>query len=525
MGGGNSKTAEEEKSVGLDTVVKRAASRIGKIAVTGRFHKAPKTLTDDYSVKSDVLGSGYNGSVYKATTKEGGLTYAVKDFKLGKISEEKMTELEGECEIFLSMDHPHVARLVDVYQSKEKLSLVMECMEGGELFDRVLKRKHFSEKDTADAAYQMLLSVNYIHGHGIVHRDIKLENFLYEREDSDHLKLIDFGFSKIWDPSIKMKMSCGTLAYVAPEVLAKSYTSKCDMWSLGVVVFILSVGYMPFSGPERKQMDAIKAGNFTKKESWNNLAPAARDFIGRMILVNQEERMSAEHALEHEFIKNRSELAKKAETAGIDDSTVQALRHFAEASKFRRALLSCMAWSLTNEERSELRETFLAMDKTKSGCITLKEFKECLEAKYDFTDDQVKSLFQSVDTSNTDEIHYSEFLAAMVSSRVQLHDSLLKATFRRFDTDCNGYIEANDLRKVVGDCYEGEELSKLIEEADVNKDGKISYEEFIDFARHDTSHDTRLHDVGHKLIDNEIKNGGAAGGGGFIQGMRRKVGC
>jgi len=108
----------------------------------------------------------------------------------------------------------------------------------------------------------MLLALSYIHGHGIVHRDVKLENFLYEKQGSNHLKLIDFGFSKVWNPNNKMRMSCGTLSYVAPEVLKKSYTSQCDMWSLGVIAFILLVGYMPFSGAEEQQTKDIMAGKF-----------------------------------------------------------------------------------------------------------------------------------------------------------------------------------------------------------------------------------------------------------------------
>merc|ERR1719198_651805 len=101
-------------------------------------------------------------------------------------------------------------------------------MEGGELFDRVIERKVFSEKDAATTTYQMLLALVYLHSVDVVHRDIKLENFLYERKDSDHLKLIDFGFSKIWkQQKTKMALSCGTLAYMAPEVLTQNYTSQC----------------------------------------------------------------------------------------------------------------------------------------------------------------------------------------------------------------------------------------------------------------------------------------------------------
>jgi len=505
------------EDTGLDAVVTRAASRLGKIAVTGRYHREPKKLTDDYTVGTDVLGSGYNGSVYKAKAKDAGGGFACKDFKLRGIDAEKMQELEGECEIFLSLDHPHVARLVDVYQSRDKLSLVMECMAGGELFDRVLAKKKYTEKDAADAAYQMLLAINYIHGHGIVHRDIKLENFMYEKQDTDHLKLIDFGFSKIWEPSTRMKMSCGTLAYVAPEVLNKSYTSKCDMWSMGVVIFILLVGYMPFSGAENIQMRHIREGKFTIKDSWNRVSASAAAFVRSMITVDVKTRISAEQALAHEFIMNRSDLAIAAVGAKVDEGTVNALYNFAHASKFRRACMSAMAWSLTNEERTELREAFLAMDKSKSGTITLVEFKACVEERFELSDSQVKEMFATVDASSDDEIHYSEFLAAMVGSRVHLHDDLLRATFRRFDTGSTGFIDVKDLKTVLGETYEGEQVESLMKEADVNGDGKISYEEFIEFAKEDHAHDTRLHEVGHKLVDTELQKSSHA------PAMKRRV--
>merc|ERR1719265_2947488 len=205
-----------------------------------------------------VLGSGYNGNVYLAKSRTTGGRYAVKGFKLHGVPPEKKTELYTECEIFLILDHPHVTRLVDVYEDEKHLNLVMECMTGGELFDRVKARRVFTEKDASVAMRQMLLSINYIHCNQVVHRDLKLENFLYESTTSDHLKLIDFGFSKIWEPNTRMALSCGTLAYVAPEVLDKSYTSQCDLWSLGVVVFILLVGYMPFAGTESHQVQMIR---------------------------------------------------------------------------------------------------------------------------------------------------------------------------------------------------------------------------------------------------------------------------
>merc|ERR1719265_765128 len=258
---------------------------------------------------------------------------AIKAFKLTGLAADKRQQLESEVEIFLVMDHPHVTRLLDVYEGPEHLNMIMECMEGGELFDRVTELKQFSERDAADAVWQMLLAVNYLHSHGIVHRDLKLENFLYDQKTSHHLKLIDFGFSKVWEPNVKMHVSCGTLSYVAPEVLEKSYTAQCDLWSLGVIAFILLAGYMPFSGSESVQTKNIASGNYRfKPERWKHVSEQGVGFVKKLLQVDANKRLSAESALEDPWIANRHHA-----TAAPDQAVVDALRQFGQASKFRRA--------------------------------------------------------------------------------------------------------------------------------------------------------------------------------------------
>jgi calcium-dependent protein kinase len=437
-------------------------------------------MDDDYNCEKRVLGSGLSGDVHMATSKHDARhKYAVKGFNLHGLTPEARQELANEAEIFLGMDHPHVARLVDVYESQTRVDLVMECMTGGELFERIAKKRRFSEKDAAHASWQMLLAVNYLHSKGIVHRDLKLENFLYETPAGDHLKLIDFGFSKFVDPDTAMDMSCGTMGYVAPEVLQKSYTSKCDMWSLGVTVFILVFGYMPFKGSDHEQMKAITRGEYEVREKiWEKVPATAQDFVKRLMLLDVDKRLSAEDALQHPWIVNRA----KANSEPIHDDMLAALCSFSDTSLFKRSCLKVAAWSLTPEQRSKVRAEFLKLDTLGKGTITLTQLREVLKEHSGHGAQVTEEALHQMGDEN-EEIQYSEFLAAMVSTQIALNDNLLQETFRRFDTDDSGFITPDNLREVLGSTFDDEALSDMLKEADTNQDNKISLDEFMQYMK------------------------------------------
>lgn len=477
--------------------LKGVAERTGHLSFSSRYHKLPQRIEDDYKIEEKVLGSGYNGVVRLAHSKgTENQQYAVKAFKLSNITAEKRAQLDSEVAVFLEMDHPHVARLFDVYETNSFMHLIMECLEGGELFDRVTERKRFSEHDAAEAARQMLLAVNYLHTNGIVHRDLKLENFLFDRNDSDHLKLIDFGFSKVWDPNVKMHVSCGTLSYVAPEVLERNYGMQCDLWSLGVIAFILIAGYMPFSGSEEVQTKNIMLGKYTmKKERWANISKDATDFVQRLLHVNPDIRLTADAALDHPWIVKRQE--KSGVT--IDASIVEGLRQFGQASKFRRACLEMMAWSLSNDERAKVREYFVAMDTNKQGTITLQELKQVMIDMFQISDQETHQVFEAMDSNQDDTIHYSDFLAAMMNTHIAMHTDLLRSAFRRFDTDNSGFITVENLREVLG---ENEQVENMLAEADLLKDNRISYAEFVAFVRGTPL--CEIDEVATKVIDGEM---------------------
>jgi calcium-dependent protein kinase len=217
------------------------------------------------------------------------------------------------------------------------------------------------------------------------------------------------------------------------------------------------------------------------------------------------DRPSAKEALEHQFILDHDcpDARAGATIDTIDQGAADALMSFAKASQFRRACMSVMAWSLSNEERAQVRNAFLALDKNKTGTISMCELKEVLTTKFAVTDDQVKPIFDALDTSANEEIHYTEFLAAMVSTRIAMHDDLLAQTFQRFDTDNSGFITVDNLKQVLGESFSGQECEKLVQEADVTKDGKISYQEFIEFVKGGEGNEEKL-EVADRIIEHEL---------------------
>lgn len=484
----------------MDPRTSELESRVGKLGLSSRYHKLPRKIDEDYEITRRVLGTGVTGAVKLARNKSNKQQCAVKTCKLRWLAPDKQELLRDEIAVHLAMDHPHIVSLFDVYEEKHTLYLVMEVMEGGELFDRLQEKKTFAESDAAGVIWQMLLALNYIHSHGVVHRDLKLENFLYDKKGSDNMKLIDFGFGKMFDPNIQMHSGCGTLGYVAPEVLKKSYTVMCDMWSLGVIAFILLAGYMPF-----KSAAETETGRYTlKPERWNHITLEAKDFVRSLLQVDPEQRTSAEKALKHQWLARRND----AKTTDIDkpeveDGVIDALRSFANASKFRRSCLQMMAWSLSAEERAKVTQDFLDIDKNHSGTILLSELKDILTKKLDIPNEEIQRIFQALDYNNDEEIHYSDFLAAMVSTRIVLHDDLLLSAFKKFDHDGTGFITVENLRMVLGDDYQGDRVETLLQEADILKDNRISYAEFVAYLKEQPLEEAM--EAAAHIIDDEAK--------------------
>jgi calcium-dependent protein kinase len=202
-----------------------------------------RNFYDFYDVnKHAILGTGVNGNVCECIHKATKLKYALKTLNKYRIKPEKLKQLREEINIMSTLDHPNIVRLHEYFETRNEIKLIMELCEGGELLDRLHSQKghHYNESVARKYIRTMCGAISYCHKQHIVHRDLKLENFLFETKESDSLvKLIDFGLSQHFNEDEKLSRAVGTPYYVAPEVLNGCYDEKCDVWSIGVITYMV----------------------------------------------------------------------------------------------------------------------------------------------------------------------------------------------------------------------------------------------------------------------------------------------
>jgi len=426
-----------------------------------------------------MLGTGTYGAVFKATHKITKETRAVKAIAKAKVKNPE--SFKNEISIMKKLDHPNIIKLYEIFEDTRYIYLVMELCTGGELFDRISTKGHFTEAEAADVFGQIMHALVYCHSFNICHRDLKPENFLYLNTNEDSpLKIIDFGLSKVYQANTAMTTRAGTPYYIAPEVLEGRYEQSCDIWSAGVILYILLCGYPPFYGnSDRQILEAVKKGKYDfDSDEWKSVSKEAKDLIQRMITV-EDKRLTAAQVLEHPWFKNEKKNTDTTLTINVGQ-----LRNFINASKLQKAVLTCMASQLSEHEIMDLRKAFLSLDKNGDGTITIDELKEGLAKLPDIKASEIQQIMSNIDTDGSGKIDYTEFLAATMETGLYLKEEKLYMAFKMFDKDGNGTISADELKAVLGndESYAGKDQkfwNDLIKEADLNGDGEIDYNEFI----------------------------------------------
>ncbi|KAL4659329.1 calcium/calmodulin-dependent protein kinase type 1D [Arapaima gigas] len=283
----------------------------------------------------EVLGTGAFSEVVLAQEKATGKMFAVKCIPK-KALKGKESSIENEIAVLRKIKHENIVALEDIYESPNHLYLIMQLVSGGELFDRIVEKGFYTEKDASTLIRQVLDAVNYLHKMGIVHRDLKPENLLYfNPQDESKIMISDFGLSKMEGTGDVMSTACGTPGYVAPEVLAqKPYSKAVDCWSIGVIAYILLCGYPPFYDENDSKLfeQILKADYEFDAPYWDDISDSAKDFISCLMEKDPTKRFTCEQALRHPWIAGDTALCKN-----IHESVSRQMRKNFAKSKWRQA--------------------------------------------------------------------------------------------------------------------------------------------------------------------------------------------
>ncbi|KAF8655144.1 hypothetical protein HU200_061281 [Digitaria exilis] len=435
-----------------------------------------------------LLGHGQFGYTFAAVDRASGDRVAVKRIDKNKmVLPVAVEDVKREVKILKALQgHENVVHFYNAFEDDNYVYIVMELCEGGELLDRILAKKdsRYSEKDAAVVVRQMLKVAAECHLHGLVHRDMKPENFLFKstKEDSP-LKATDFGLSDFIRPGKRFRDIVGSAYYVAPEVLKRKSGPESDVWSIGVITYILLCGRRPFWDKTEDGIfkEVLKNKPDFRRKPWPNITPAAKDFVQKLLVKDPRARLTAAQALSHDWVREGG----KASEIPLDISVLHNMRQFVKYSRFKQFALRALASTLNSEELSDLRDQFDAIDVDKNGTISLEELKQALakDVPWRLKGPRVLEIIEAIDSNTDGLVDFEEFVAAtlhvhqLVEHDTEKWKSLSQAAFSKFDVDGDGYITSDELRMVCHTGMKGS-IDPLLEEADIDKDGKISLDEF-----------------------------------------------
>ena len=442
--------------------------------------KAEGKLLDNYDVLKQ-LGKGGYGKVYEVRSKKTGEVRACKH--LSKLNIKNLEKFRREIEILKKLDHPNIIKLYEVFESDRSLYLIMEECKGGEIFDRIIERikakQMYSERDAAIIFQQVMSCIAYCHNHNICHRDLKPENLLYLNpgsEKDNRVKVIDFGLSQ---NTLRLKTKVGTAYYVSPEILSGKYTELCDIWSAGVILYILLSGDPPFNGASDsiiyQKISSMKY-NFPD-DKWKYISKEAKDLIYNHMLVPEKKRANASKVLEHPWFN----IIGKTSLTSLTFNT-NFFVDYIQGSSFKKMALMYIASRLDENEINNLKNVFTAFDKGNDGQISYDELRQGLiQLKSNkITEQDVIFLFKAIDVDHNGKIDYSEFIAATLQKANYFKSDRLLEAFMNFDKDKSGKISKDELIVALkAEKSQEKEIENFIKAVDKNKDGKIDYNEFL----------------------------------------------
>ena len=452
----------------------------------------------DYK-KLNFLGEGSFAAVYRVQNR---ITDSIRAMKIinksASCSPEDDKEIFNEINILRTLDHPNILKIFEFYSNKESYSIVTELCSGGELFQEIVDKGPFNENYTAYVMFQILSAINYCHNMKIVHRDLKPENILIVDRDKNNfprIKICDFGTSKMFEKGAIQRKLVGSSYYIAPEVLKKHYDEKCDLWSCGVILYILLSGRPPFGGENDKEiMERVALGKYDLQSSpFNKVSKSGIDLIQKLLIMDPKKRISAQDALLHPWFKeNKSkELFNQIKDESTLKKLINNLKAYRKDSIIQETALAYLVHNFPQmKDVVNACKLFNQIDVNGDGKINKAELLKGLQAKYksDTLEQDVEQIYKNIDMDNNGYIEYEEFVRAAVSKERFINENVLRFAFRYFDKDGSGEITFDEIEDVFKQSITDkakvhESLKQIISEVDSNGDGIISFNEFSDIMK------------------------------------------
>ena len=448
-------------------------------------------------LKTRLLGSGAFGKVWLVHHKDIDRDFAMKIIKKRKNRSNDEKEILNEIEILKKLDHPKILKVIDFYSTTKKYYIITEYCPEGELFNEIIKVGKFDEGQAAFIINQILKAVTYCHKMNIIHRDIKPENIMITNREKNgclQVKLIDFGTAKIFEKGVQENKYVGSSYYMAPEVIKRKYDEKCDLWSIGVILYILLTGRPPFDGNDDEEiLENVKKGVYDKwAYPFPLLSAHGKDLIFKLLQYDPKKRLSAEEAIEHPWFKT-AEFKKKDKVNTISPELAKELIHnmtkYRSDNMLKCAVIAYLVHHITNtEECFEASKLFNKIDLNSDGKIEKHELIQGFEKYWGISKEEAKEkvdlIFANIDTDFNGFIEYEEFVRAAVNSSIFMSQNYLKFAFNYFDRDSSGDITFEEIKKRFTQNTKNtnskvdKELKEIFDKIDINGDGSISFGEF-----------------------------------------------